>query len=127
MKRAPEKPLHAVTQDKRETWAFFGLMFAGFFIAYFFLEDVEMGTPVIKRITQVITALGSVFFADAVKKKMAKEYDEKVRVWLNYWDEYKEETDRLKHSMDLETDTKIKDTMRIKVENRNDFYNKNFY
>lgn len=127
MKRLPEKPTYADVQDKKETRTFFGIMFGGAAIAFWLLESIEVDPIAIKRIFQGAISIGSMFFANEVKKKMEREHAEKVRVWLNFWDEYEEETKKLEKAMRVEEDEYEKETMRLKIESRKAYYEKNYY
>ncbi len=126
MKRMPEKPLYLEAQDKKEAWAFFGTMLV---VGFFTLTIVRVAFPgdnVLIRVIKGLCVLGSVAFANAVKTRMEKEHSEKVRVWLNFWDEYKEDMDRLKMEMYAEQDECVKETLKIKLSTMQQFYNDNF-
>lgn len=127
MKRMPEKPLLPEAQDKKETVAFVATLAVAAFFSLTVVGLAYRGDGIIVRILQAGCVFGSAFLANVVKQKMAKEYNEKVRVWLNFWDDYKEETKRLEMDMWKETDECVKETMRMKIANRNDYYNEQFY
>ena len=126
MKRMPEKPLHFGAQDKKEAWAFFGTMLVVGFFTQTIVGVAFPGDNVLSRVMKGLCVIGSVAFASAVKTRMEKEHAEKVRVWLNFWDEYKEDMDRLKMEMYAEQDECVKETLKIKLSTMQQFYNDNF-
>lgn len=127
MKRMPEKPLLAEEQDKKETVAFVATLAVASFFSLTVVGIAYRGDTVINRVLQTGCVFGSAFLANIVKKRMAKEHDEKVRVWLNYWDEYREDMESYEKEMNSEKNQIVKDTMMLKLKNKKEFYENNYY
>lgn len=127
MKRMPEKPLLAEEQDKKETVAFVATLAVASFFSLTVVGIAYGGDTVINRVLQTGCIFGSALLANIVKKRMAKEHDEKVRVWLNYWDEYREDMESYEVEMNSEKDQIVKDTMMLKLKNKKEFYENNYY
>lgn len=126
MRRMPERPLLAEAQDKKETIAFFTTLVVAAFFTLTVVGLAYRGDTVFTRVLQAACVFGSAFLANLVRQKMANEHNEKVRVWLDYWDEYKEDMESLKKKMLSEPDEYVRETLKMELDKKKRFYEDNY-
>lgn len=127
MKRMPEKPLYAEEIDKKAAVTFFSTLIVAAFFSLTVVNLAFPGEDLITRLLQAGCVIGSGLIANSVKVKMEKEHEEKVRVWLNYWDEYKYEMKKLEMEIEADCDEYTKETKKIQLESMKHYYDNNFY
>lgn len=127
IRRLPERPRTAKAQEDREGLALIGLTVGVCAAVMIWSGSVMEPDSFVHRLMSAVGLAAGALLGTIIKNRMASEYAEKVRVWLNFWDDVKEDMDDLKHRIATETDEHKKMMAEYELEDLQRFFKKHYY
>ena len=103
-RRVPECPRSDVEQRDREGFVSIGIVIAVIVLLWAWADAVVGPSGIAAKLVKGGAFVGGILLGNAAQKKMARDHAEKVRVWLDFWDDVDAEMQTLKHRSCTEPD-----------------------